>query len=96
MIAAHDSIKLNSKNRRTLESVFERPAPAGIRWDDVCTLVAALNGTVEKSGGSARCFDIHGRFGYFHEPHPENTMKRTAVKRFSEYLLTSGVVHERP
>jgi nitrate/nitrite transporter NarK len=43
---------VNSKHRRTLTAIFERPTPASIVFADIEALFRALGGTVSERAGA--------------------------------------------
>ena len=45
---------LNSRQRRTLEAVFQRPVRADIRWDEIVSLLEACGANVSESSSGSR------------------------------------------
>jgi len=82
---------LSSKNRRTLERIFERPTRADIRWSDVESLIRALDGTIEERKGSVVLLRLQGRPKIFHRPHPRPETEKGAVKALRMMLESLGI-----
>lgn len=80
---------LNSKHTRTLQSIFERPTRSDIRWSDIESLIVALGGEVSAGSGSRRRVFLV-RPAVFHEPHPDPTTDKGAVKNVREFLICVG------
>lgn len=79
------SQRLSTRNRGTLESIFEVPTRADVRWTKIETLIRALGGEVSEGKGSRVRFALNGMRATFHRPHPEpETNKYTleAVRKF--------------
>ena len=82
---------MNSKPRRTLAAVFQRPPPSDIRWDDVESLFRALGAELTRGRGSRVRVGLDGIRAGFHEPHPRPHMDRAAVNDVREFLEQAGV-----
>jgi hypothetical protein len=85
-----DPSTLSSKHRRTLEMIFETPTRSDILWSDIEALIRALGGTVSYGSGSRRKVFLV-RPAVFHEPHPEHTTDKGAVKNVRDFLRNVGV-----
>ena len=82
-------MNLNSKQRKILEAIFERPTRLNITWSDVEKLFIALGGKIIERKGSAIKIEMDGELAYFHIPHPSKEAKRYQiddVRRFLEML----------
>lgn len=82
---------MNSKHRRTLEAIFERPTRPDIAWRDIESLFVALGGTVENGKGSRRRVALGEKRASFHEPHPEKVTDRGAVVHVRQFLISAGI-----
>ncbi|MGM0599457.1 MAG: type II toxin-antitoxin system HicA family toxin [Candidatus Rifleibacteriota bacterium] len=58
-----------------------------MKWQDVEGLLIALGAKKRKGSGSSRIFIINKRALTIHKPHPENEIKKYAVKLIRDYLL---------
>ena len=81
---------LNSKQRKTLEAIFDRPTRANIAWADVERLIVALGGEVHNRGGSMVCLLLKGQPRIFHRPHPQKEGKKHAIDAVRAYLSSLG------
>jgi len=81
---------MNTKQRRTLSAVFEKPTPAGIEWRSVASLIDALGGEIRYGDGSSVRIDLKGESINIHSPHPQKELKRYAVRLLRELLTRTG------
>ena len=86
--------KLNSKQSRTLAAIFTDPVSPNIRWKDIENLFIALGATVTQGNGSRVRVSLNDIKWVFHEPHPEKTTKKAAVKSVREFLIRAGIAEE--
>jgi hypothetical protein len=86
-----DSHDLNSKQQRTLESVFTTPIPSDILWTDIERLFIALGATVQQGNGSRVRVALNGVKAVFHEPHPQRETVKGAVKSVRTFLEAAGI-----
>lgn len=82
---------MNAKHRRTLEAIFARPVPAGIRWADVESLLLALGANRSEGRGSRVRFLLNGAEAVFHRPHPKPETNKGAVVSVREFLKLAGI-----
>jgi len=82
---------LNSKQRKTLASVFIEPVPASIDWADIEALLLAAGAQVIEGRGSRVRFEKNGVVASFHRPHPAKEAKRYQVRDAREFLDRIGV-----
>jgi hypothetical protein len=80
-------MNLNSKQKKTLEAIFEKPTRANIVWSDVEKLFIALGGEIIEGKGSAIKIDIDGEMAYFHRPHPNKEAKRYQIDDARRFLV---------
>jgi hypothetical protein len=83
--------KLNSRQRRTLEAVFERPTRADLRWSDVEALLRAAGVELSEGRGSRVRLHFEGLRMVLHKPHPRPEMVRGAVEDVRDFLSTAGL-----
>jgi len=90
---------INNKQRKTLESVFSRPAPKNIPWNDIESLFKAIGCTVIEGEGSRVSFRYTIKHedrqdevaqGDFHRPHPGKEAKPYQVKKAAVFLTKIG------
>ncbi len=82
---------ISSRHRHTLAAIFERPTRPDIPWRNIEALFAALGGMVQPGRGSRRRVVIGKAVATFHEPHPESTTDRGAVKDVRDFLISAGI-----
>ena len=82
---------MNSKQQKTLESIFSSPIPSNIEWKKIESLFLALGATVIEGSGSRVSFILNNEKGDFHRPHPGKEAKRYQVKNAQDFLAKAGV-----
>jgi hypothetical protein len=82
---------MNSKNRKTLESIFENPVRSDVEWKDIERLFTALGGEVSEGRGSRVRVALNGILAVFHRPHPHKVTDKGALKSVRKYLENAGV-----
>lgn len=82
---------MESKHRKTLESIFEEPERANISWRDVETLFIALGAEITEGNGSRVRVVLKDVRAVFHRPHPGKEINKGAVKSVRRFLETAGV-----
>ena len=83
-------MKLNSKQRKTLDAIRSRPTRSNIKWSAVESLFEALGSTSQGAGSRVRV-EIQGVRAVFHNPHPENECGRGLIDEVRDYLAKAGV-----
>ena len=82
---------MNSRQRRTLEAIFEKPTRSDIRWADVEAMLRAAGANIEEDRGSRVCVALKGRRAVFHRPHPAPTVKKGALDAVRDFLVSVEV-----
>lgn len=82
---------MNAKHAKTLEAIFSDPVKAGIYWRDIVALFKAAGAEVGQGDGSRVRVRLNGVRATFHEPHPEKTTDKGAVKSVRLFLENAGV-----
>lgn len=82
---------MNSKHRRTLESVFAEPVSGTINWVDIESLLIWAGAEVVEGRGSRVRFVCGQEVESFHRPHPAKEAKRYQVRAAREFLERIGV-----
>ena len=85
---------MNKGQRKTLDALFTRPAPANLKWDKVISLFKALGGEVSLEGGSMVAVKIGNRRAVFHRPHPEKEIGRGRAQHIRRFLENAGISPE--
>ena len=85
---------MNTKQKKTMESVFKNPLQADILWIDIENLLAALGGELSEGSGSRLRVKLNGVRAVFHRPHPEKTTDKGAVNSVRRFLENAGVHYD--
>ena len=84
-------MRLNNRQRRTLEAVFEDPVRADIPWVDIESLLRALGAELSEGRGSRVRIALRGVRAVFHRPHPQRETDRGSVRSMRQFLMSAGV-----
>lgn len=82
---------MNSKQKTTLNRVFQDPVRPDILWSDIERLLLALGAEISAGQGSRVRIYLNGVRAIFHRPHPERVAGKGAVKSVRGFLLEAGV-----
>lgn len=83
---------MNTKQKRTLQAVYETPTRADIRFDDIVSLVEAYGGHVEKrAAGSRVVMSLGDRRAHIHRPHPNQIVGKCTVEDIRKFLIEAGI-----
>lgn len=82
---------MNSKHRKTLESVFAKPVPTSLEWARIEALFVACGAQTIEGDGSRVRFVINDVVATFHRPHPAKEAKPYQVKDARLFLSQAGV-----
>lgn len=70
--------------------MFRRPTQAGIRWDDIESLLAC-GADMEERAGSRVYFELNGVAAHFHRPHPEREARKAMAEAVRRFLREAGI-----
>ena len=82
---------MDSKHRKTLEAVFEKPERANILWRDIEALFIALGAEISQGNGSRVRVALKDVRAVFHRPHPRKETNEGAIKSVRKFLEAAGV-----
>ena len=82
---------MNSKQKRTLISIYTDPVSASLAWKDIETLLVSIGAEVIEGNGSRVRFHKNGVIASFHRPHPKKEAKPYQVKDARSFLKQLGV-----
>lgn len=82
---------MDSKHRKTLEAIFEKPERANIAWRDVEALFNALGAEISEGKGSRVRVALKDVRAVIHRPHPRKETNKGAVKSVRRFLEAAGV-----
>ena len=84
-------MKMNSKNRATLEAVFSHPTKTNIKWSDIESLLVAVGGRLKEGEGSRVRITKGKDVLTAHRPHPGKEAKPYQVIDARIFLEALGV-----
>ena len=84
-------MKLSSKNRKTLEAIFENPLRSDVDWKKIESLLAALECELSEGRGSRIRVALNDVRAVFHRPHPQKETDRGALKSVRRFLKEAGI-----
>jgi hypothetical protein len=82
---------VNSKQAKTLRLIFTNPAPAGLEWAAIESLLIAVGCQLIEGSGSRVRFACRGVVASFHRPHPAKEAKQYQVRDARAFLIKLGV-----
>ena len=92
MVSLYDTIPImNTKNKKTYDSIYRDPIRANIEWRDIENLFIALGAKITEGNGSRVRVMLNGEMAVFHCPHPESVTDKGAVKSVRKFLENAGV-----
>ena len=87
-------LTMNSKNQKTLESIFKRPTPSNIQWVDIESLLLSIGAIITEGSGSRIRVKLNDVRAVFHRPHPEKVTDKGAVNSVRRFLENAGVRYD--
>lgn len=85
---------MNSKQRKTLKAIFEKPTRKNISWTDIESLFLGLGAEIANRGGSVVTIKMEGKPQTFHRPHPQKEAAAYCVNNVRQFLIENGVEYE--
>jgi len=83
--------RMKAKHRKTLELIFSRPTPAGIKWIDAVALFVELGAEITEREGSRVAVALFGQVNVMHRPHPSPDIDKGAVASIRRWLEENGI-----
>jgi len=77
---------MNSKNRKTLKTIFTDPVNGHAEWRDIEALLVAVGCRIVEGKGSSITSEKDGVRATFHRPHPDKAALRYWVKGARDFL----------
>ncbi|MFH1906693.1 MAG: type II toxin-antitoxin system HicA family toxin [Chloroflexota bacterium] len=81
---------MDSKHRKTLEAIFEKPERANIAWRDIEALFIALGAEVTEGSGSRVRVALKNVRAVFHRPHPRKEANKATIRSVRRFLEAAG------
>jgi hypothetical protein len=82
---------MNSRHRKSLETLFREPPPRTLEWSDIEALFVALGATVVEGRGSRVRFVLNQAVATFHRPHPSKDALPYQIQDARNFLESAGV-----
>ncbi|MDD0975342.1 type II toxin-antitoxin system HicA family toxin [Pseudomonas fontis] len=82
---------MNTHQCRTLKILFSKPAPKGLEWIRIESLLIALGAQAIEGRGSRVRFELRGVIVTFHRPHPDKEAKPYQIRDARLFLEQAGV-----
>ena len=79
-----------NKLKKIYEKIVSGPVKP-MKWQDIETLLLALGAKQRKGDGSGRVFIINKRPLVIHKPHPDNELKKYAIRLVRDYLIKNQI-----
>ena len=86
--------RMNTKNKKTLEALFERPVRSDIKWQNVKVLLYSLGACVKEGNGSRVGIKLCNVCITIHKPHPHKELKKVYVLKIRRFLIKVEIYHE--
>ena len=82
---------MNSRQSKTLGSIFATPVPKSLVWADIEYLLDALGARKVNRDGSAVHFMLNGARLDVHRPHPQKEAKPYVVRNTAKFWTLAGI-----
>ncbi|MRW85887.1 addiction module toxin, HicA family [Pseudoduganella sp. FT26W] len=82
---------MKAKHAKTLQLLFSRPTPAGVKWLDIVALFEALGAEIIEAEGSRVAVVLFEQVKVLHRPHPSPDIDKGAVASIRKWLEENGV-----
>jgi hypothetical protein len=85
---------MNTKQKKTLASIFENPIRSDVKWSDIETLFKSLGAEVTEGNGSRVRVALNDIRAVFHRPHPKRVTDKGVLVSVRRFLLNAGINDE--
>lgn len=82
---------MKARHAKTLQLIFSRPTPAGVKWLDAVALFEALGAEITEAEGPRVAVFLFNQVKVMHRPHPSPEMDKGAVASMRKWLKENGV-----
>jgi len=82
---------MNTKNKKTLEDKFRKPALSSIQWKDIEALLSSIGAEISEGEGSRIRIKLNNVRAVFHRPHPKKETDTGAVASMKRLLENAGI-----
>ncbi|PTM12642.1 MAG: hexulose-6-phosphate synthase [Bacteroidetes bacterium] len=84
-------MRLSSKHRKTLQTIFDNPVRSDVEWKKIESLLTALGGELSEGRGSRIRVALNNVRAVFHRPHPQKETDKGALKSVRRFLKEAGI-----
>lgn len=84
-------MRLSSKHRKTLQTIFDNPVRSDVEWKKIESLLTALGGELSEGRGSRIRVALNNVRAVFHRPHPQKETDKGALKSVRRFLQEAGI-----
>jgi hypothetical protein len=85
---------MNSKQKKTLNKIFEHPTRSDINWNEVESLFSALGAELSEGSGSRIRVALNNIRAVFHKPHPKKEINKSTVNSICRFLIEGGIKND--
>lgn len=85
---------MNTKQKRTLATIFHVPVRSDVKWKEIENLLIALGAEISEGRGSRVRVALNGVRAVFHRPHPQKVTNKSALKSVKRFLIIAGVKND--
>lgn len=82
---------MKAKHRKTLELIFSRPTPSGVKWKDIEAIFIELGAEITEREGSRVAIFLFNQVKVMHRPHPSPDTDKGAIASIRKWLEENGV-----
>ena len=82
---------MNSKQQKTLKSLFDNPVKKDIKWTDVEKLIVGVGGHIRQGDGSRVRIVLGEQSLNIHTPHPLNELKPYQIRAIRKLFIERGI-----
>jgi hypothetical protein len=81
---------MNTRQKKTLALIFEKPTRTDLRYDDVKSLLMAVGANIREGRGSRVRFEQGAYSVHLHAPHPQKVLPKYSVELIRDFLIEIG------
>jgi hypothetical protein len=82
---------MNTKQKKTLSMIFEKPTRSDISWQETVSLLMEIGAIMKEGSGSRIRFKCRGYSLHVHAPHPEKVISKSTIETLRGFLTDIGV-----
>lgn len=79
------------RHSKTLQLIFSRPTPAGVKWLDAVALLKELGAEMTEAEGSRVAVFLFDQVMVLHRPHPSPDIDKGTIASIRKWLQENGV-----